>query len=148
MITHTILLSIICICTLLTIRSKKWWLMAICAAVTGIWVSVGVVKINLLVIELLQFTHCYGSYILCSAFILFMAISAALWQNKNERTKSDKERIDKLRKAANEIKVAGFVEDSSLPNVTGWESYIKTLAERLVKSRLKEESFALGITGE
>lgn len=148
MITRTILLSIICICTLLTIRSKKWWLMAICAAVTGIWVSVGVVKINLLVIELLQFTHCYGSYILCSAFILFMAISAALWQNKNERTKSDKERIDKLRKAANEIKVAGFVEDSSLPNVTGWESYIKTLAERLMKSRLKEESFALGITGE
>lgn len=122
--------------------------MAICAAVTGIWAFIGVDTIYTCVVEGLQFILNLSPHFLLMAFFLFLILSAALWQNKNERTMVETERLANLKKAVNEIKVAGFVEDSSLPDVTGWESYIKTLAERLIKSRLRDESFALGITGE
>lgn len=148
MIIPIILLSIIAVCILLAIRNEKWWLMAICAAVTGIWAYIGLKTINAWTVDILQFIQNDGTHFPFMAIFLFLIMSAALWQNKNERTKDEAERTALLQKAANEIKVAGFVEDNGLPDVTGWESYIKTLAERLIKSRLSNESFALGITGE
>ena len=148
MIIQILFITIVIICTLLTIKSKKWWIMAICAVVLGLWAFVGIDSIIVFIdyISLLALQH--SLWILAIAFLFSLTVSAALWANKQEKADEDAKIKEKRNDAIAKIKVKGFVEDSEIPDKTGWELYIKTLAERLIKSTLNGESFALGISGD
>ena len=122
--------------------------MAICAVVLGLWAFVGIDSIIVFIdyISLLALQH--SLWILAIAFLFSLTVSAALWANKQEKADEDAKIKEKRNDAIAKIKVKGFVEDSEIPDKTGWELYIKTLAERLIKSTLNGESFALGISGD
>ena len=70
MIIQILFITIVIICTLLTFKSKKWWIMAICAVVLGLWAFVGIDSVIVFIdyISLLAFQH--SLWILAIAFLL------------------------------------------------------------------------------
>lgn len=82
------------------------------------------------------------------ALLITFILTAAMW-NRNRLSKQTDERVRKIKFDYLEtIPVAGFIEENVDLQKTGWEKYIKTLSERLAKTRPNGESFALGIAGD
>ena len=74
--------------------------------------------------------------------------TAAIWNRSQDLKRKDERKRKKKLDYINEIRVAGFIENNDDLQKTGWEKYVKALSERLAKTRLSGESFALGIAGD
>lgn len=74
--------------------------------------------------------------------------TVAIWLWNRDRKKNDDNRRQKRLGKIASIRLTGFIEDHDDRPETGWEQYVKTLSDRLSKTRLKNESFALGIAGD
>lgn len=139
---------IIVIAAYVAIKHEKWKYMLVSTILAIVIVLRGYGILDELV-------ACTGSYVsnyqlsayLLVAFLTFIS-TAALWSRN--RDKMNKETRERKRKTdyISKIKIAGFVEGDEDLRKTGWEKYIKTLGERLSKTRLCGESFALGIAGD
>lgn len=95
-----------------------------------------------------QFLVLNSKIISITIFVMVLAATAALWNRSRDiRAKENRERKQRLDTRKN-ITLPGFVEDSKPIIITGWDGYIKALGDRLAKTKLNGESFALGVAGD
>lgn len=76
-----------------------------------------------------------------------LCLTAAMWNRDRDRKRTEERERKKKLDYIKSIHVAGFIDENEDLQKTGWEKYVKTLSERLAKTRLEGESFALGIAG-
>lgn len=147
MIQITILL-ISLILAFLAIKHNRWQMMAVSSVIVAILYLIGLDYVEQLLLDILKWIASNSQVLLFVLLLLLLASTFAIWNNKRDE-KRDADREKKKRtKAIDKIEEAGFVEPQAGGFVSGWESYVSSVAGRMVKSKLEKESFALGIVGD
>ena len=148
MITTTILTIIIILSAILGYKYNKWGIMlfsAICAAVI---LFVGTEQLNQFLSNSIYFFHKNSRIIYVILFLFTLVGAATMFQHRRDAKLKEQEERENKAKHIDSLDVSGFVEEGNDKLKTGWGNYIRILCERLSKTKLDKESFALGIAGD
>lgn len=129
-------------------RHKDWHPIAVATVLSGVLSLVGIENVQKGVLRLSESLTSCDELILFVLFILAFAVSAAMWMNSRIDNKTQQTAVEERNNKIAEIEIAGYQEESGSPKVTEWDEYIENLAQRLSKTKLDGESFALGIAGD
>lgn len=147
MILITILLISLLI-AYLGIKHNRWQMMAVSSVIVAILYLIGFDSVVQLFTDIVTWAASNSQMLLSVLLLLVLASTFAIWNNKcDEKRDADREK-KKRAEAIGRIEDVGFVEPQADGFVSGWESYVSSVASRMVKSKLKNESFALGIAGD
>lgn len=94
--------------------------------------------------------HIYANELFIGRIILLLTVvmSIALLRNTKEDQKKELEDKKALEAKLADVDVDGFTARNEYQPNPGWIKFVRLLCERLAKTKLKGESFALGIAGE
>lgn len=132
----------------LAIKHGEWWLMALCSMSAFIMSSFGIQGVA----EGIEWAdeHIYAYELFIGRIILLLTgvMSVALLRNKKEDQKKELEDKKALEAKLADVDVNGFTAENEYQPKPGWIKFVRLLCERLAKTKLEGESFALGIAGE
>ena len=148
MITTTILTVVIILSAVLGYKYNKWGFLLISALCAAVIVFIGIEQLNLFLSNTIRFLHRNSTVIYIIIFLLTLAGAAAMFQHHRDTKLSEQDERERKSKYIDGLDVSGFVEGGSKNLKTSWENYIRILCERLSKTKLDKESFALGIAGD
>lgn len=147
MIVEFVIILITIILVYISLRNEDWRPVALVSIVLGILAYFGMETVVANLESIASLTIRKLEYIISILFIITLTIAAAIWGNRRDDNKKALAEVSMRNKAIRDIEIAGYMEKNCYPKVSEWDEYITVLAQRLSKTRLDGESFALGIAG-
>ena len=147
MIVEFVIILITIILVYISLRNEDWRPVALISVVIGILAYFGMDIVVANLESIASWMSRNLEYIISILFIITLTIAAAIWVNRRDDKKKALAEVSKRNKAIKDIEIAGYLEKNSYSKVSEWDEYITVLAQRLSKTRLDGESFALGIAG-
>lgn len=148
MITTTILTFVIILSAILGYKYNKWGFLLFSAVGAAVIVFIGTEQFNSFLTISINFFHRNSRIIYITLFLFAFVGAAAMYQHRRDAKLCEQDERERKQKYIKGLDVSGFVEEGEKNLKTGWENYIRILCDRLSKTKLDRESFALGIAGD